>query len=82
MLDELPQNILEVAATKDQQMIHELVPGCPHPSFSDRALGSTTATSSTVSSAGVRLEKARRAAGAVCGRHDSSSSMASVVQEV
>jgi hypothetical protein len=35
VLDELPQHVLEVAATKDQQVVEELPPGCPHPSLGE-----------------------------------------------
>ncbi len=33
VLDELPQHVLEVAATKDQTVIEELAPCSPRPSF-------------------------------------------------
>jgi hypothetical protein len=33
VLDELLQHVLEVAASKDQQMVEQLAPGCPHPSL-------------------------------------------------
>jgi len=43
VLEELLQHVLEVAATKDQQVIEELAPCCPHPSFregvSPKAIG-------------------------------------------
>src|SRR5437016_3297953 len=33
MLDELFQHVLQVTAPKDQQMVQDLAPGCPHPPF-------------------------------------------------
>ena len=50
VLDELPQNVLQVAATKDQQVVEDLAPGCPHPSF-----GRSSPWRTTSPSTGVRL---------------------------
>jgi len=36
VLNELPEHVLEVTTTQDQQVIQALAPDCPHPPFGER----------------------------------------------